>query len=157
MHEGDDWLTPTELGAWNSFMATAHLLQRRIDMQLADAGITQVQYELLHHLSTADNGQMTMTELASATVSSRSGLTYQVAQLEDRGLVTRSRDDQDQRQVIAQLTDSGRKALEAAAPGHVAVVRYGLFSVLDHDDIEALADLMSRTSRHLREDYGAGT
>lgn len=41
----------------------------------------------------------------------------------DRGLVTKERCGSDRRGAFVLVTDRGRKAIEAAAPGHAAAVR----------------------------------
>ena len=63
-----------------------------------------------------------MTDIADRLVRSRSGLTYQIAQLAEAGLVTKAPSPDDERSVIVSLTPQGR-ALLGGVRGHgVAVV-----------------------------------
>lgn len=138
--------------AWVAFLDTSNLLLRRIDQQLReDGGVSQPQYELLVRLAEAPGGRLRMTELAAALVASRSGLTYQVAQLEKAGLVRREACLDDERGVLAVLTDAGEQVLHQAAPGHVRVVREGLIDLLDRDQLVAVADALGQVRTHLRQ------
>ena len=146
------WLDECEMRAWVAFLDTSNLLQRRVDEQLREeGGVTQPQYELMTRLSEAPGRELRMTELAELLVASRSGLTYQVAQLEQRGLVRRVPAPDDDRGVLAVLTDNGLDVLRRVAPGHVKVVRSGLIDLLDRPQLEALADALGAVRAHLRE------
>ena len=125
------WLNEDEMRAWQSFLAAGALVDRRIDQQLKEAvGLSHPQYEILVRLAAAPDGELRMTELADTVLTSKSGLTYQVTQLEKAGLVTRRSCPSDVRGVLAVLTEAGRRRLEQAAPGHVALVRELLIDVL---------------------------
>jgi DNA-binding MarR family transcriptional regulator len=81
---------------------------------------------------------------------SRSGLTYQVTQLERSGLVRRERDADDERGVLAVLTGAGRTALHRAAPGHVRVVRHYLIDALTPAQRSAIAEGLAAARDRLR-------
>ncbi|MER7765130.1 MarR family transcriptional regulator [Streptomyces sp. NPDC097619] len=145
------WLDDGEMRAWKAFLAAGALLNRRLDQQLKeDSGLSHAQYEILVRLSAAPDGELRMTELADALINSKSGLTYQVGQLEKAGLVRRRSCPSDVRGVFAVLTDSGRELLEGAAPGHVAAVRAHLVDVLTPEQLTAIADGLGEVTRRLR-------
>ncbi|MFK0234720.1 MarR family winged helix-turn-helix transcriptional regulator [Streptomyces vinaceus] len=149
------WLDEREMRAWSGFLAASALVNRRLDQQLKDdSGLSHPQYEILVRLSAAPDGELRMTELANGLINSKSGLTYQVTQLEKAGLVRRRSCPSDVRGVFAVLTDAGRARLEEAAPGHVAMVREALIDVLTPAQLEALADGLGEVSRRLREHGG---
>jgi DNA-binding MarR family transcriptional regulator len=144
------WLDEEEMRAWHAFLAAGALLNRRLDQQLKeDVGLSHLQYEILVRLSAAPDGEMRMRELADALLNSKSGLTYQVTQLEKAGLVRRRACPEDVRGVFAVLTDDGRRMLERAAPGHVELVRELLIDVLTREQLTALADGLGEASRRM--------
>ncbi|MEU3573383.1 MarR family transcriptional regulator [Kitasatospora sp. NPDC036755] len=145
------WLDPDEAAAWRGFVAASNLLNRRLERQLKeDSGLSHQQYEILVHLSAAPGHSLRMTELADKLVTSKSGLTYQVTQLERTGLVARRSCPSDIRGVFAELTDQGREALRQAAPGHVALVRELLIDVLTREQLAVLAEGLGAVSARLR-------
>src|ERR1035438_10686171 len=118
------WLDEEEMPAWLAFLEVSHLLERAVEQQLKrDAGLSHAQYEILSRLESADGGAMRMSDLADVIIVSRSGLTYQITQLERAGLVRREKFPSDDRGVLAAVTSAGRAALGRAAPGHVRVDR----------------------------------
>jgi DNA-binding MarR family transcriptional regulator len=144
------WLDDEERRAWHAFLAASALLDRRLDLQLRDdVGVSHLQYEILVRLAAAEGNAMRMTELADSLLNSKSGLTYQISQLEKAGLVHRAPCTIDVRGVYAALTDQGRELLERAAPGHVALVRELLIDVLTRDQLTAIADGLGEASRRI--------
>ena len=142
------WLDAEEMRAWQSFLAAGALVGRRVEQQLKEqAGLSHLQYEVLVRLSGAEHGEVRMTELASSLFTSKSGLTYQIGQLEKSGLVRR-RNCEIVRGVYACLTDAGRAKLAEIAPGHVAAVREYLIDRLDRDRLTAVADALESVADH---------
>jgi DNA-binding MarR family transcriptional regulator len=145
------WLNPGEMAAWLAFLEVSHLLDRVIEQQLKqDAGLSHAQYEVLSRLEAAPGGQLRMSDLADVIIVSRSGLTYQVTQLEKAGLVRRGRCPSDDRGVLAILTEEGRAALLRAAPGHLRVVREYLIDALTPAQLAALTEALSAARTRLR-------
>lgn len=144
------WLDDEEMRAWHAFLATGALMERRLDQQLRDdVGLSHLQYGILVQLSAAEGCAMRMTELADSMLNSKSGLTYQISQLEKAGLVHRAPCKVDVRGVYAALTDKGRDLMERAAPGHVALVRELLIDVLTRDQLTAIADGLGEANRRM--------
>ena len=142
------WLDEDEMRAWHSFLAAGALIDRLVDAQLKEAvGLSHPQYEILVRLGGAPDGELRMTELAGTLLTSKSGLTYQVTQLEKAGLVERRSCPSDVRGVLAVLTSAGRSRLEQAAPGHVTLVRELLIDVLTPGQLASLADALGEVSR----------
>ncbi|MFB9678786.1 MarR family winged helix-turn-helix transcriptional regulator [Streptosporangium vulgare] len=141
------WLNESEMAAWMAYVAATHLLERRIEEQLkADSGLTHAQYEILAKLSQQPGGRVRMTELANRLIVSKSGLTYQIGQLERMGLVTREACPSDERGVLAVLTEKGVRCLERTAPGHVAVVRAFLIDRLTPEEVETMRQIMTKAT-----------
>jgi DNA-binding MarR family transcriptional regulator len=149
------WLNDEEKRAWNAFRSAQTLLHQRMDQQLKrDAGLSHLQYQILAMLSGAPDRELRMTELACAVQNSKSGLTYQIGQLEQAGFVRRRACPSDVRAVYACLTDKGMTKLEQAAPGHVALVRDLFIDAFTPDQLTALADGLSAATRRMEETSG---
>ncbi|TWE16337.1 MarR family winged helix-turn-helix transcriptional regulator [Kitasatospora atroaurantiaca] len=145
------WLDEHEMAAWRGFVAASNLIERRLEQQLKEsAGLSHTQYEILVQLSAASDGSLRMTDLADRLVTSKSGLTYQVTQLEKAGLVFRRSCPSDVRGVFAELTEEGWRVLREAAPGHVATVREVLIDVLSREQLAVLAESLGEVSSRLR-------
>ncbi|WP_406002700.1 MarR family winged helix-turn-helix transcriptional regulator [Streptomyces sp. NBC_00829] len=139
---GDEaaWLSERELRAWKNLLAVNSIIGRSVEQQLKDAaGLSHPQYEVLTRLGDAPGGELRMTELAGAALTSKSGLTYQVTQLEKAGLIRRSSCPSDDRGVVAVLTELGKERLRAAAPGHAALVRELFVDGLGEREFDSLA------------------
>ncbi|MBU7599806.1 MarR family transcriptional regulator [Streptomyces sp. P38-E01] len=145
------WLDERERAAWRGFLEASHRVERALEQQLKeDAGLSHPQYEVLVRLADAPGRELRMTELARLLITSKSGLTYQIGQLEKRGHVRRRSCPTDVRGVFAQLTDQGYEALRQAAPGHVDAVRTALIDVLEPDELDVLARALGRVGHRLR-------
>lgn len=145
------WLDEYEMAAWRGFVAASNLINRRLEQQLKEgAGLSHTQYEILVQLSAAPDGSLRMTDLADRLVTSKSGLTYQVTQLEKSGLVFRRSCASDVRGVFAELTPEGWRVLREAAPGHLATVREVLIDVLSREQLAVLAESLGEVSARLR-------
>jgi DNA-binding MarR family transcriptional regulator len=145
------WLDARELAAWEGYLEVSTMLNRRVEQQLKDdAGLSHPQYEVLARLSAAPGGELRMTELAGAALTSKSGLTYQVAQLEKTGLVRRRSCESDERGIIACLTEAGWEKLRESAPGHAALVRSLFLDGLTSEQFTAFAEGVEAIRQRLR-------
>jgi DNA-binding MarR family transcriptional regulator len=134
-----EWLTAEEQQAWRAFLSASRRLFTEIDGYLQHvAGIPHAYYEILVRLSEAPGRELRMTQLADASISSKSRLSHAVARLEERGWVERAACPTDRRGQVARLTDEGFAALEAAAPGHVDQVRQMVFDRLTPEQVAQL-------------------
>jgi DNA-binding MarR family transcriptional regulator len=146
------WLDTRELGTWKRFLAVGAVVNRLVDHQLKrDAGLSHQQYEVLARLAEAPGGRLRMTELAGAAVTSKSGLTYQVGQLEKAGLVERQGCAGDDRGIVAALTELGRQKMREAAPGHAALVRELFVDGMSREEFAALAEGVDALYDNLRD------
>ncbi|MDM4763833.1 MarR family transcriptional regulator [Galbitalea sp. SE-J8] len=142
-------LSPDELATYRALIAAGGLIERAVAAQLAEHGLTALQFSLLATLSGAP-GPMRMRDLADAVVHSRSGLTYQVSGLERRGLVARTASAADERGVDVALTDAGRTVLAAAFPGHTDLLRTTLFDGVAPEDLDATRRTLERAVGRVR-------
>ncbi|GAA3098739.1 hypothetical protein GCM10010530_24110 [Kribbella aluminosa] len=113
-----------------------------------DAGIPHTYYEILVRLSEAPGNRLRMSELAVATLGSRSRLSHAVSRLEQNGWVRREGIESDRRGQVAILTELGRQKLVDTAPGHVEEVRTSIFDALTPQQVEQLYDVCATLARH---------
>ena len=138
-----DQASPT-VTAWSRLLRTHAALRRELSARLvADHGLTINDYEALLRLSHADDG-LRRVDLAEQLMLTPSGITRLLDGLERDGWVTKASCESDARVTYAVLTDEGRERLEAAARSHLAQVRSLFEERLTEDDLETLADLLSR-------------
>jgi DNA-binding MarR family transcriptional regulator len=136
------WLTAEEQLSWRTFLAACNTLFPAVEGQLLrDSDIPHGYYEILVRLSETPGRALRMTQLAEASVSSKSRLSHAVARLEERGWVKRLDCATDRRGQIAQLTDEGFAALAAAAPGHAEQVRRSLIDRLTPAQVQQLREI----------------
>src|SRR3954449_12554938 len=151
MSDSPPSLDPVQLGAYFAWIEGTSLLRHAVEQQLRDAGdLSYVQFQLLARLGDSSTGSHRMTDLADGVVYSRSGLTYQAALLEQRGLVTRATSPDDERGVTVTITEAGRGLLGKVLPGHAEVIDHLLFERLSRADAQALADLLAPVRDHMR-------
>jgi len=133
------------LQAWVGLLRTHAAVTRQLDRELVqDHGLTINDYEVLLHLSRADERMLRRVDLASRVLLTPSGITRLLDGLERSGLVTKAACRTDARVVYAKLTDKGAKRLEAASDSHLASVR-GLFAErFSEEELESLASLLER-------------
>lgn len=133
------WLSEDEQRNWRAWLAASQLLNDRLSRDLQEQhGLTITDYEILVNLSEAPDRRLRMSELADATLASRSRLTHQIDRMVKAGLVARESCIDDRRGSFAVLTDEGWSALVAAAPDHVESVRRHLIDVLSSEEFSSL-------------------
>ena len=125
------WLTDEEQEVWRNLLKSWIVVMEALDRDMGAFGLTLADYEVLVHLSEADDRQLRMAELADHALMSRSRLTYRVDRLVRKGLVDRRPCETDRRGAFAVITDAGIELLKRAAPIHVLGVRRYLFSSSD--------------------------
>ena len=139
------WLDDTEMATWLRLVALVELLPGALDSQLQrDSQLSHYEYFVLAILSEAPERTLRMSELAERTNASLARLSHVVRRLERRGLIERSPDPDDARATNARLTDQGRAAIVAAAPGHVANVREQVMDALSPEQIRQLGEIADR-------------
>ena len=126
------------------------LLTDRLSRELQEQhGMPIADYEILVRLSEIPERRMRMSDLADATLSSRSRLSHQIDRMERSGLVVRQGCADDRRGAYATLTDLGWATLVGAAPDHVASVREHLVDQLTAEEFAALGRACDKVLAHL--------
>ncbi|MEO3862552.1 MarR family transcriptional regulator [Acrocarpospora sp. B8E8] len=135
------WLSPAEQSAWRAHLAAHRLLTHRLDRELQEHGLSFNDYEILVNLSESPDRRMRMSDLADATIQSRSRLSHQISRMEAAGLVTRENCEDDRRGTFAVLTGKGWDTIQRVAPDHVAGVRRHFIDLLTPAQVAELDEI----------------
>jgi DNA-binding MarR family transcriptional regulator len=144
------WLTPQEQRAWRAHLAAHRLLLNQLDRELQNTGLSINDYEILVNLSEDPERRMRMSDLADATVQSRSRLSHQISRMESAGLVTRENCEDDRRGTYAVLTALGWETIAKVAPDHVASVRRHFIDRLTPDQVKEIEEIYAPIVAHLQ-------
>ncbi|MFC8505928.1 MarR family winged helix-turn-helix transcriptional regulator [Streptomyces sp. NPDC057411] len=132
------WLTDAEQCAWRTYLDVNRMLTYQMEKDLQPFGLTMNDYEILVNLSESADRRLRMSDLAAATLQSKSRLSHQITRMENAGLVRRENCESDRRGLYAVLTDHGMETMRKVAPHHVESVRKHFIDLLSP---EALGDL----------------
>lgn len=139
------WLDAEEQEAFMALMSVVLRLETALDAQLrTNSGISHFEYSVIATLSEAPEQTLRMGQLAHLASGSLPRLSQVVGRLERRGWVRRTPCPEDRRAMLATLTEEGRAAVVAAAPGHVAEVRRLIFDPLTRSQVRQLATIGRR-------------
>ncbi len=153
---GTRWLSDEEQAAWRAHLEVSRLLMHQLERDLQPFGLTNNDYEILVNLSESEDHRMRMSDLATATLQSKSRLSHQITRMETAGLVRRVNCESDRRGLYAVLTDHGWDTMRKVAPHHVASVREHFIDRLPPEDLKALHQALLPVAKHLRSTRGRG-
>ena len=139
---------PTPLGPMLGH--AAHLSKERMDARISCYDVTPAQSHTLLYLCEHDAAtlQRNVVEHLRVKPSTVNGI---LDRMEEKGLIRRCADAEDQRQKLVVLTEKGRqqkKLLETAFQETEAVMTRGLRT----DEVETLRTLLGRVIENLEED-----
>jgi DNA-binding MarR family transcriptional regulator len=109
------------LGAWRGLLNAHAHLTRRINRDLAEAGLPDLRwYDLLWALRRQPEQRLRVNQLAREVVLSRTAMSRFVDRAERAGTVRREADPDDKRAQQVVLTDAGRDLLRRMWPVYAA-------------------------------------
>ncbi len=146
------WLDDDEKAAWKHLQLMNLQLAAHLTRELAADGLSYQDYLVLAALSDAPDGRARPGELGVGMGWEKSRLSHHLRRMEQRGLVRRETCPSDQRGSFVAFTDEGRRAMELAAPGHVAVVRRQFVDLLTPEQLATLDDIATTVLAHLPGD-----
>ncbi|MER5361385.1 MarR family transcriptional regulator [Streptomyces sp. NPDC002785] len=144
------WLNDAEQCAWRTHLDVSRLLMHQLEKDLQPFGLTNNDYEILVNLSESDDQRMRMSDLAAATLQSKSRLSHQITRMENAGLVRRVNCESDRRGLYAVLTEDGAETMRKVAPHHVASVRKHFMDLLTPETLADLYTALAPVADHLR-------
>lgn len=141
------WLDAHEHEAWRAFLRMEAQVQGALRRQLQrDTNLSLQDYAILVILSEAPDGARRSFQLGHELQWEASRLSHQLRRMEGRGLVKRRSCGEDGRGTTTTITAAGRRAIEAAAPLHVAEVRRVFVDVLDEAQLDTLIACADRVA-----------
>jgi DNA-binding MarR family transcriptional regulator len=129
-------------------------MQMRLEAEMArdlaaDSELSLPDYGILIFLTDQPEGRLRLYELVQGLGWEQSRVSKQVSRMQERGLVEKVRCSTDRRGWHVQVTDEGRKAIEAAAPSHLATVRRSFIDHVSPEELEVIADVAERVLEKL--------
>jgi DNA-binding MarR family transcriptional regulator len=127
-------------------------IQDKVMPTIAAAGLSMTDFDVLLRLARSAGGRLRMTDLATQTALSTSGITRVVDRLDKRGLATRESCPSDRRGSFAVLTGPGRDLLTGVVGEHIRDIDRWFTSLLDGSQLDALLGAL----RILRDEVRPG-
>lgn len=141
-------LTDDQLAAWKQLQWATALITSRFRRDLAAAGLSLEQFDVLVHLAWAPSGTLPLHELTASMVVadalSRSGITRLLDRMERDGLITRTVSTTDRRRFDVSLTTPGRLRFDQVWPAHADGIGRYFAQPLAPRDIGELARILDR-------------
>lgn len=147
------WLNEPESRAWRGYQAMSEQMDTLLHRSLLrNTGLSLSDYAVLVHLSESPEDRLRAYELGAALRWEKSRLSHHLRRMEQRGLIERRACESDGRGLWVGLTAEGRRAIEAAAPLHVADVRAFLIDQLTPEQLESLGEIAEKVLAGLPAD-----
>jgi DNA-binding MarR family transcriptional regulator len=152
----DEMLEDARITAMGLFVEAFTGVNARLNVQLAEHGLGNVDFEVLVRLARSPGGELRMTDLAAQTGLSTSGVTRVVDRLERDGLATRRACPTDRRGSFTVITPAGQDKMRAVLPGHVALIEEWFTGRLAPSQLEALLSGLRTIRDAVRPDATSG-
>jgi DNA-binding MarR family transcriptional regulator len=138
-------MSDQQIRAWYAYMKVQLRLRYEMNRQLqADSGLSLPDYDVLVALTSEPTATMRVAALATRLGWERSRTSHHVRRMQKRSLLDTSTAVEDGRATDVRLTSEGWRALHAATPSHVELVKSIFLDALDGSDLTQLADIMER-------------
>ena len=132
------------LRVWIALARCYATFARAVSARIMEYGLTTPQFgvlEALYHL-----GPLPLGELAEKLLVTGGNITYVMDRLEEQGLVTRERSNQDRRVVLARLTEVGESLVAEIFPTHASAIAE-LAAELPVEEQEVLRVLLKKLGK----------
>jgi DNA-binding MarR family transcriptional regulator len=128
--------------AYLSVVRTTSALTDRVEELLKPYGISATQYNVLRILRGAGEGGLCRNELRDRMLTRMPDMTRLLDRMEDAGLVKRSREQEDRRMVLTQITPRGKELLSGLDRPMSDLHREQLARLSD-EQLRSLIDLLT--------------
>jgi DNA-binding MarR family transcriptional regulator len=152
----DEMLDDPRITAMGLFVEAFSGVNARLNVQLAEHGLGNVDFEVLMRLARSPGGELRMTDLAAQTGLSTSGVTRVVDRLERDGFATRRACPTDRRGSFTVITASGLAKMREILPGHLALIEEWFTGRLAPDELDGLLGGLRTIRDAVRPDATSG-
>ena len=150
------WLDEREERAWRALKVMKDRLNAALARELAaDSPLSYPDYEVLVALTDQPEGRLRPFELGELLGWEQSRLSHHLGRMLSRGLVKKVPCSTDRRGAYVAVTPKGRRAIEAAAPGHVAAVRRLFIDHVSSEHLDVIAEAAEQVLAALPKSAGA--
>lgn len=147
-----DWLQSDEERVWRALQFMTMHLDTALAQQLAaDSNVSYPDYSVLVSLTDSEDGRMRIFELGEVLGWEKSRLSHHLSRMVKRGLVDKEPCGTDRRGAFIVITDTGRRELALAAPGHVAKVRELFINQLSAEQLQTIGAAADAVLTALKE------
>ena len=148
-------LTLPRLNAWGAFLTAHKALENILSRELESAcGLPLTWFDALAQLRMAPARRLTMGQLATALLFSKSGLTRLIDRMVEAGLVQRLARPGDRRSLHIALTDAGEEKFRQALPIHLEHVHRHFAAYIEDDEAAAVESALVRMANAVRRESG---
>jgi len=148
-------LTPPRLNAWGAFLTAHKALENILSRELESAcGLPLTWFDALAQLRMAPAQRLTMGQLATALLFSKSGLTRLIDRMVEAGLVERLARPGDRRSLHIALTDAGEEKYRQALPIHLEHVKRHFAAYIEDGEAAAVESALVRMANAVRRESG---
>ena len=150
---GRKLLTLPRLNAWGAFLTAHKALENILSRELESAcGLPLTWFDALAQLRKAPEQRLTMTQLASALLFSKSGLTRLIDRMEEAGLVKRLARPGDRRSLHIALAGAGEEKYRQALPIHLDHVKRHFAAHIEDGEAAAVESALVRMANAVRRE-----
>jgi DNA-binding MarR family transcriptional regulator len=152
---GRKLLTRSRLNSWGAFLTAHKALETILSRELESAcGLPLTWFDALAQLRIAPAQRLTMTQLATALLFSKSGLTRLIDRMEEAGLVQRLARPGDRRSLHIALADAGEAKYRQALPIHLNHVKRHFAAYIEDGEAAAVESALVRMANAVRRESG---
>ncbi|WP_433212564.1 MarR family winged helix-turn-helix transcriptional regulator [Dactylosporangium sp. CS-047395] len=152
----DELLEDPRITAMGLFVEAFTGVNARLNVQLAEHGLGNVDFEVLVRLARSPGGELRMTDLAAQTGLSTSGVTRVVDRLERDGLAGRRACPTDRRGSFTVISEAGLAKMREVLPGHVALIEQWFTGRLSPDELDSLLGSLRTVRDAVRPEATSG-
>ena len=147
--ESRGWPAPEAMAAVTSIMRVQQIILARVDLALRPLDLSFARYEALVLLYFSRQGSLPLGKMGDRLMLHPTSVTNIIDRLEQQGLVRRLRHPTDRRIALAEITDEGRRVVEAATKVTAGDIDLGIGG-LSAGQLDQLTELL----RKVRIDAG---